>query len=817
MMERINRTVLALPLLLALAASSFGQTASAFTGRVVDPQGAAVPGAEVTLYARDDRARATAKTDQDGAYRFEPVAPGDYVIEVKVPGFARAVRELRVSPNDTTAHDLQLDVAQVAADVVVTAAGTAQSVDEVSKAVTVIDEGEINLRDEYSVAESLRTAPGLRVQQLGGPGSLVTIKTRGLRNEDTAVLIDGLRFRDSASIAGDASAFLGDLLFINTGRLEVLRGSGSSLYGTNAIGGVINVITDEGGGRVRGDLQLEGGGMGFFRGRARASGGAYNDRLRYSAGLAHLNVSSGVDGNDAARNTSGQGFLQYNFTPSVTLTGRIFAGDSFAQLNDSPFAVPAAAGFALPPAGTPVRAVPLALGEQRRLEAAGRPFTFSSTPPFTRGDATFIPGLDDPDSRRSARFFHGAVTFTHLLSERASYRVSYQRLSTSRVQRDGPAGLRFEPTFNNQSDFDGRIDVVRARTDFRLSHSNFVTAGYEFERESFANLSRDENPNPLTRTDNFISIRQRSHTFFAQDQLRFFDDRLQIAAAIRLQAFRLSRPEFHGGAPRYTGVTFEAPPTALTGDGSISYFFRSAGTKLRAHVGNGYRAPSLYERFGSFYSAFSGGFVPLGDPRLRPDRSIAFDAGADQTFARGRVRAGATYFYTRLQEVIFFDNLDAAADPFGRSSGYRNTGGALARGLELSVSAAPTRSTDVTASYTYTNSDQRRPQVPGYLRTLGISDHLFTLVANQRVGKRTDITFDLFAASDYAVGFSSRPFIFGGPVKADLVASYTLPSKSEGRGTRFYGKVDNIFGREYFENGFRAPGAVLVGGMAFRF
>jgi vitamin B12 transporter len=815
MKERINRTISALALLLALALLCAGQTAPAVSGRVLDPQGAAVPGAMVTLYARDNRVRLTATTDRNGAYRFGRVSPGEYVIEVKSPGFARRVQELRIAPDDAATHDLQLDVAQVAADVVVTATGTTQSVDEVSKAITVISESEIDLRDEYSIAESLRAAPGLRVQQLGGPGSLTTIKTRGLRNEDTAVLIDGMRFRDSASITGDASAFLGDLLFVNTDRLEVLRGSGSSLYGTNAIGGVVNIITDEGGGRARGALQLEGGGLGFFRGRAKVAGGTFDDRLRFSAGLAHLNVSRGVDGNDAARNTGGQVFLQYNFTPSVQLTGRLFMGDSFAQLNDSAFAVPSGAGFTLPPAGTPVRAVPLALTEQRRLEAAGLPF--SVAPPFARGDATFIPSLNDPDSRRSSRFFHGAITFTQQVSERASYRISYQRVATSRTQRDGPAGLRFEPTFNNQSDFDGRIDVINARTDFALGRYNFITGGYEFERESFANLSEDENPNHATLTNNFIGIRQGAHTFFAQDQLHFLDNRLQIAAAFRVQTFHLSQPEFRGGAPRYTGVRFEAPPTALTGDGSLSYFFRSTETKLRAHVGNGYRAPSLYERFGSFYSAFSGGFVPLGDPRLRPDRSIAFDAGMDQVFGGGRVRASITYFYTRLQEVIFFDNLNAVADPFGRSSGYRNTGGALARGLELSVATAATRTTTITASYTYSNADQRNPQVPGYLRTLGISDHLFTLVANQRLGKRIDITFDLFAASDYAVSFSSRPFIFDGPVKADLGVSYTLPLKNEGRSLRFYGKVENLFDREYFENGFRAPRAFFIGGTTFRF
>ena len=63
---------------------------------------------------------------------------------------------------------------------------------------------------DFSLAESLRTIPGFRVQQLGGFGRTATIKTRGLRNQDTAILIDGIRFRDASAITGDASPFLSD-------------------------------------------------------------------------------------------------------------------------------------------------------------------------------------------------------------------------------------------------------------------------------------------------------------------------------------------------------------------------------------------------------------------------------------------------------------------------------------------------------------------------------------------------------------------------------------------------------------------------------
>src|SRR5213075_1591565 len=127
----------------------------------------------------------------------------------------------------------------------------------------------------------------------------------------------------------------------------------------------------------------------------------------------------------------------------------------------------------------------------------------------------------------------------------------------------------------------------------------------------------------------------------------------QFSFSGRVQSFDLDRPTFTGGAPLYQGAIIQAPKSAYTGDASVAYFLPSSGTKLRAHVGNGYRVPSLYERFGA--SFFGGSFSPYGDPLLRPERLISCDAGIEQYLLGSRIHARATYFYTRLQESIFFD------------------------------------------------------------------------------------------------------------------------------------------------------------------
>ncbi len=780
-------------------------------GHVKDPHGANLPGATVRLVGRDQRYSLVTTTDSNGAYNFKHLAAGEYLIEAEATGFALAAAQtVAVTRGQTTTLDISLQLSGLRSSVVITASDTPQSVDEVSKALTIIDNQEIDERDETAISESLRVVPGLRVQQLGGPGSLTSIKTRGLPSEDTAVLIDGIRFRDAAAPQGDASGFLEDLVATDVGRLEVLRGSGSSLYGSNAVGGVVNIVTDEGGGPIHGSALAEGGGLGFFRTRAHVAGGTNHNRVVYSAGVSFFNVTRGIDDEDEARNTTGQGRILFRIAPTATISGRVYATNSRLQLNNNPEAI-----GTLPPTGI-IEAIPLSITEQRRFEAGVPPSQLNI------GSATFVPAANDPDAVREADFFNGAVSFSQRPVETFGYTITYQGLVTNRSSINGPLGVGFQPFGGTtRSDFDARIHTLNARVDVQAGEYNFITGGYEFESENFKNPSFQVNP-----ADNSdVDVTQLSHALFAQDQLRLVDDRLQISGAFRAQFFRLERPIFTPAASApYTGITFQSPPTAYTGDGSIAYTFRSSGTKLRGHVGNGYRAPSLFERFGSAFDSFFG-YSVFGDPRLEPERSIAFDAGVDQTFHDNRVRVSATYFYTQLRKIIIFDFsglIDFTTDPFGRFGGYLNTNGGIARGAEIELRATPTRTLNLTAAYTFTKSQQRTPQVPGTIRSLVIPDHQFALVASQRIGRRIFVNFDFSASSNYlgavfdSTTFTSHGYRFKGLAKADLGGSYSLPL-DEKRQLRFFGYVDNLFNQEYFESGFRTPGRTGRAGASFVF
>jgi outer membrane receptor protein involved in Fe transport len=138
------------------------------------PQGAAVPGATLTLYERARPSeRLSTISNERGEYRFERLASGEYILETAAAGFAcAAARVLRIESNMNPTIDVQLELAGVREEVVVTASSTAQPVDEVSKAITVVGRKEIDERDEFAVTDALRTVPGLRGSNSAAPDAL---------------------------------------------------------------------------------------------------------------------------------------------------------------------------------------------------------------------------------------------------------------------------------------------------------------------------------------------------------------------------------------------------------------------------------------------------------------------------------------------------------------------------------------------------------------------------------------------------------------------------------------------------------------------
>jgi outer membrane receptor for monomeric catechols len=158
--------------------------------------------------------------------------------------------------------------------------------------------------------------------------------------------------------------------------------------------------------------------------------------------------------------------------------------------------------------------------------------------------------------------------------------------------------------------------------------------------------------------------------------------------------------------------------------------------------------------------------------------------------------------------------------PFG---GYLNQRGGIARGGEFSASLKPDDATDLFASFTYTNSDQRTPQVAGsgVISTLGIPERQMTLVATRRFG-RSWVNLDVLLSSSYLAPifststFSTYIYRFEGNRRADLTGGHTF-RLNERFDLRLFATVENLLDHEYYENGFRTAGRNARVGLSFGF
>lgn len=161
---------------------------------------------------------------------------------------------------------------------VVTATRSEKPLRETGSTVSIITHEDIAKRQVLSVADALRIVPGLDVVNSGGPGQATSVFLRGANATQTLVLIDGIEMNDPSS-PGNAFDFA-NLMVDNIERIEVLRGGESSIYGSDAIGGVVNIITKKGAKAPSYSVQGQGGSYNTFKVGGAASGGT--DLLDYS-------------------------------------------------------------------------------------------------------------------------------------------------------------------------------------------------------------------------------------------------------------------------------------------------------------------------------------------------------------------------------------------------------------------------------------------------------------------------------------------------------------------------------------------------------
>ena len=156
---------------------------------------------------------------------------------------------------------------------------------EVGSSITVITDEDIQRKQERTLPDALKDVPGLNVVQTGGPGGTTSVFIRGANSNQTKVFIDGIDATDPAT----GTFNFEHILTWDIERVEVVRGPQSGLYGADAIGGVINIITKKGSGPAQFAGSLEGGSFGTFNQNARVSAAA--ERYNFYFDFAHFHSS----------------------------------------------------------------------------------------------------------------------------------------------------------------------------------------------------------------------------------------------------------------------------------------------------------------------------------------------------------------------------------------------------------------------------------------------------------------------------------------------------------------------------------------------
>ncbi len=625
---------------------------------------------------------------------------------------------------------------------VVTATRIPTLAEQIPAGVTIITRETIEQRGFTTLADALQTVPGVGIVQSGGPGSQTSVFIRGTNSNHVLVLRDGIPVNDPSSPAG-AFDFGPDTL-ADVERIEVIRGPMSSLYGSGAIGGVINLISRKGSGAPHGTIEL---GYGLPR-----------------QNLANGTLSGRTGPFDYAIQAGTQADVGFDTTPKRE-TG-IYNG---SRNGFSAQTVSVNLGYT-PVDGTRIFIVARDRQASSNLDTLGfDPRHYTSTDDSATGQI----GV-------SSHLFHDALETTLLYAATRGDRHYIEPLEAA------------DPNAN------------QADSKYRATRTTL----------QWNNILHLPDLGPATDTQAIFGY---EHVL---DQIRVsqnssyqgfpYQQATAASAASDAGHFGLQTMLFH----RLTLTADGRQEDGRYGGGAFTW--RTGGvlavdellSRFKASYGSAFRAPSLFDLFGTDSYNFQG------NPNLRPERSTGYELGwaIDLPFANQPKAASVdiTYFNNRIRDLIAFQYA-----PDFSSSSEVNIGRARTEGIETSLTLRPASWLEATLSYTYTEARNtadntrllRRPKNRASLSAA------ITPLPNLTISPEITISGPF---QDYLVDNTGTSTSIGrakGGTTANLAVTYAITPNLTAFTT-----ARNI-GNSKLEpaQGFQTPGPSLLAGLRARF
>jgi vitamin B12 transporter len=609
-------------------------------------------------------------------------------------------------------------------DVVVSATKTQSSTLELANSITVIDSAEIANRNASNVFDLLKTQYGISFTNQGGKGSLSNISIRGGNSDYTLVLVDGVE----VNLSSDPSNVY-DFAFLSTDNIqsiEILRGPQSTLYGSNSLAGVINIITKKGNSKPNFSLLAEAGSFKTYTTSLGMNGlvGDFNYSFSLgrseSEGFSSASEKYGNFEKDGYRKDNISARFGYDFGSSVDL-------NFFTKYNNS----------------------------KSDYDQFGGEFGDDPTYIFNQEEFSFRgeSKISLFDGKWEQKI--GASIFRNI----RKYNFDYSEFNFA----------------SSRSAYDGRKIKLDWQNNFNLFENHLLTLGIENEKEE--TVSEYYYFSAFFNTTSIFPVKE-SNTLgiYLQDQFRYGQSLFGTIG------FRTEHHNKFGSS-----FTFRAAP---------AYILWETGTKIKATVGSGFKAPSLFNLYDPAY----------GNPDLQPEKSLGFDFGIEQFVANDLMSIGATYFQNNYKDLYGYDRL---GKPF-------NINKAKTNGVEAYITSKIINDLIIKMNYTYTNakdvsegiSDEnkkllRRPEhkLAGFL-SFNFSEHLNASIEAIYIGERDDLVFN-------NTTFTSTRIKLDPYTLLNFSASYQVIEF-----LRLNLRLENILDSDYEEvYGYAAPGFSIYGGV----
>lgn len=472
-------------------------------------------------------------------------------------------------------------------DMIVSATRFPVPTKEVASSYTIITSKDIETHQYQTIIDALKSVPGLSVAQSGSTGTLTSIFSRGASSNQTLVQINGIAINDPSSPGGAAN--LANIPLDNVERIEIVRGPQSALYGSQAMGGVVNIITKSGARAPVTTMRAEAGTLGTLNTYASTGGHAAATDYFFSVAREDTKGSDttparlrGAQGSERDGNEVHSGSLALK-----TRLGDMLSTSGYFQYSDA----------------------------DTDFDSDGM-------------DAFFAGTYQNPDSKiRSRRllanasldgsFFDGAWSPT--------LRISYTR-QTARTTDQPDAG---GSVFAEDDVYTGKKTEAAFDNSFRVTDWNKMALGASYTRDAYQSSGiRDFGGGFIITPQS--DVHTTALAAYGSDHMTFGQGFFVTVSG------RYDKPKDIDGRFSYT----IAP----------GYFIKQTDTRLTASYGTGFKAPSLQQRFGYDPDSFGGYYI--GNPDLKPETSRGWEAGFEQGLPFNDALFGASWYQSRVRNAI---------------------------------------------------------------------------------------------------------------------------------------------------------------------